>query len=117
MATVNLNKNASALCGDNTKVRIRMVDGEVQILPTNRAKGNNLPKGEQLIDLRVKKQAVRALRFNLPKEMELALGSMFRTEVRKHGWIALVSMTEEQRTAALTVGGGPKPAGCSISAK
>lgn len=113
--TVNLNKNASALCGENTKVRVRMFGDELQFLPTNRVEGKNLPAGEILVDLRRKKQMTPSLRFNLPAEMSLALGSMFRAEQRKHKWVALVALTDEERAAVLVASGGPKPAGASVS--
>lgn len=118
MATVNLNKLASALVGANTKVRIRVKDDVVQILPTNRVKSINLPKGEQLVDLRVKKGAVDTFRFTLPKNLELQVSTMFRAVAGKHGWIALEAMSAEERAAALIVNGaGPKPAHASVSEK
>lgn len=119
MATVNLNTKASALIGDNAKVRIRMIDNVLQILPTNRVKGSNLPKGELLVELRDKKSGngTVAKRFKLPAEMEVALGSMFRAEVGKHGWISLVTLTADERIAVLTPVGGPRPAGASVTEK
>jgi len=118
MATVNLNKLASAMIGENTKVRIRLVDGALQMLPTNRVKSINLPKGETLVDLRVKKGAVNTFRFTLPKEMELQVSMMHRAVRGKHGWIALEAMSAEERAAALIVNGaGPKPAHASVSEK
>lgn len=114
MATVNLNKMASALVGEATKVRIRMVDSEIQILPTNRVKGNNLPKGELLVDL--KTRADRGTkRFTLPQGMELELGGKFRTKPRKHGWLALVEYDDRFDTPSLP--GVPDEAGASTSAK
>lgn len=109
--TVNLNKNASALCGENSKVRVRIQDGVLQILPTNRVCGKALPKGEILIDLREKKQAVRALRFTIPAESVGALAT-FECKTGKHGWISLVGCEK-----AVQVPGQPAPAGGSVSDK
>lgn len=113
-ATVNLNKMASALVGEATKVRIRVVGDEVQILPTNRVKGNNLPKGEQLIDLKVRADR-GTKRFTLPEGMHLELGSKFRTKPRKHGWLALVEYDDRFDTPSLP--GVPDESGASITAK
>lgn len=112
MATVNLNKLASELVGENTKVRIRVLDGLVQIRPTNRVKGSNLPKGELLVDLRSKDSNRR---FTLPKEIEMPVGG-FRAVELKHNWIALTALTEEQLAEKL-MPGQAKPAGGSVSAK
>lgn len=109
--TVNLNKNASALCGLNTKVRVRVQDGILQILPTNRVSGKALPKGEILIDLREKKQAVRALRFTLAEDLAGDL-STFECRAEKHNWISLVGCEK-----AAQVPGQPAPAGGSVSSK
>jgi hypothetical protein len=112
--TVNLNKNASALMGENKKVRVRVQDGVLQILPTNRVCGKALPKGEILIDLRSKKQAVPALRFTLPGELAMAAmatGS-FEFSLGKHGWVSLVGCEK-----APLVPGKPAPAGGSITDK
>lgn len=117
MATVNLNKMASALCGENTKVRVRMVGDVLELRPTNRVEGKNLPKGEVLVELREKKQAVPAKRFTLPKGMELQVSRMYRAEVRPRGWIAMIPMTAEEREIALIPGGGAKPAGASVTEK
>jgi hypothetical protein len=121
--TVNLNKNASALMGTATKVRIRVLDGTLQVRPTDRKSAVGLPKGELLADLRLKKQAVRALRFTIPSEVADAAGIgtniQFLTETGKHGWIALRNATAEElafyntnRTAA-----EGKQSGGSISSK
>jgi hypothetical protein len=116
--TVNLNQNASALCGDNTKVRVRVdANGVLQIRPTNRVEGKNLPKGEVLVELRLKKQATPAFRFTLPEQFQLALGGMFRATPAKKGWISLEVLSDEERAAALVVGGGRKPSGASVSAR
>jgi len=122
MAVVNLNKMASALCGENEKVRIRMVGDELQIRPTNRKSATNLPKGETLVDLRRKSQggnpeAVRGMRFTLPKEMEMQVTRMYRAEERSHGWIALVEVSAAD-SAWVKLGTKPgeaRPAGASVS--
>ena len=119
--TVNLNKNASALMGDNKKVRVRVQDGVLQIRATDRKSATGLPKGELLIDLREKKQAVRSLRFTLPAEVaEAAMiqsGVQFLTVTGKHGWISLRGATPDEQAALKVVGGGPKPSGGSVSDK
>lgn len=87
--TVNLNKNASALMGENNKVRVRVQDGRLEIRPTTRVSAVGLPKGEVLVDLREKKQAVRAYRFTVPSEIAqaaFATGS-FELSLAKHGWL------------------------------
>ena len=119
--TVNLNKNASALMGSASKVRIRAIDGVLQIRPTDRKSAAGLPKGEILADLREKKQAVRALRFTIPDAIADSVmvqsGVQFLTVTGKHGWIALRGATAEEQAAMKIVGGGPKPSGGSVSAK
>lgn len=119
--TVNLNKNASALMGANTKVRVRVASGVLEIRPTNRVDGKALPKGEILIDLREKKQAVRALRFTLPaalaEQVMVTSGVQFLTVTGKHGWLAIRAASEEEQAALKVVGGGAKPAGGSVSDK
>ena len=116
MATVNLNKLASALVGSNTKVRVRMHDGLLQIRPTDRKSAVGLPKGEELVDLREKKQAVRALRFTLPRNLDMQVARMYRAETAKHGWISMVPLTADEAAASVTPG-QPKPAGASVSEK
>ena len=117
--TVNLNKNASALMGASTKVRVRLQDNVLQIRPTDRKSATGLPKGEILIDLREKKQAVRSLRFTLPAAMaEIAgvgAGVQFLTITGKHGWISMRAATAEELAAGAV--GQPKPAGGSVSDK
>lgn len=116
MAMVNLNKLASELCGENTKVRIRVQDGEFQIRPTNRVEGKNLPKGEQLVEL--KSRADRGTRrFALPAGMEMQVTKMFRAEVRKSGWIGLVSLTQQEREALTGPVGKAQPAAASVTSK
>lgn len=119
--TVNLNKNASALMGAATKVRVRLQDNVLQIRATDRKSATGLPKGELLIDLREKKQAVRALRFTLPAAMAeiagIGAGIQFLTETGKHGWLTLRAATADEQAALKVVGGGPKPSGGSVSDK
>jgi ferric-dicitrate binding protein FerR (iron transport regulator) len=117
--TVNLNKNATVLMGENTKVRVRVKEGVLQIRPTGRQTAVALPKGEVLIDLRDKKQAVRSLRFTLPHEVAeavaLPVGAQFLTVAAKHGWLSLTVYEGEVAAAMKVVGSGPKPAGGSVS--
>lgn len=119
--TVNLNKNASALMGNATKVRVRLQENVLQIRPTDRKSATGLPKGELLIDLREKKQAVRALRFTLPATVAeiagIGAGIQFLTETGKHGWLTLRAATADEQAALKVVGGGPKPSGGSVSDK
>lgn len=119
--TVNLNKNATALMGDATKVRVRVNAGVLEVRPTDRKSAVGLPKGELLVDLRVKKQAVRALRFTIPAEVAdaamIASGIQFLTVTGKHGWIALRGAAEHEQILLKTVGNGPKPSGGSVSDK
>lgn len=119
--TVNLNKNATALMGSATKVRVRINEGVLQVRPTDRKSAVGLPKGEILVDLREKKQAVRSLRFTIPAEVAeagmVAEGVQFLTVTGKHGWIALRGATQDEQAALKIAGGGPKPSGGSVSAK
>ena len=119
--TVNLNKNGSALMGEATKVRVRVNAGVLEIRPTDRKSAVGLPKGELLVDLRVKKQAVRALRFTLPDEVaEAAMintGVQFLTVTGKHGWIALRGATAEELALYNSKAAGPKQSGGSVTAK
>lgn len=121
MATVNLNKNASALIGENQKVRIRANAGVLEIRPTNRVSETGLPKGEKLINLRFKSQggnpgATRGIRFTLPSEIAaaamVASGANFEFDLRKHGWVALVGCEKP-----VVIPGKAQPAGGSISDK
>jgi hypothetical protein len=121
--TVNLNKNASALMGEATKVRIRVLDGTLQVRPTDRKSAVGLPKGEMLAELRIKKQAVRALRFTIPSEVAEAAnvgdGLQFLTVTGKHGWIALRAATADEvafYNASRSATDG-KQSGGSISSK
>jgi hypothetical protein len=110
--TVNLNKMASALIGENTKVRVRMADTGLQIRPTTRGTAVGLPKGEVLVDLREKKQAVGGtFRFTLPETFGDLKGTFQVTPV-KHGWIQITSCD-----APVLVPGKPQPAGGSVSEK
>lgn len=111
--TVNLNKMASALVGEKSKVRLRVRDGMVQILPTDRVKGINLPKGEVLVDVRSKSEGTK--RFTLPAGVELPVGG-FRAVSLKHHWIGLTEVPAEELAQSVKVGAA-KPAGGSVSAK
>jgi len=113
MATVNLNKLASGLIGEKTKVRLRVRDGVVQILPTDRVKGSNLPVGELLVELRTKGTGTK--RFTLPKDIEMPVGR-FRAIEGKHHWISLTAISAEELNEAVKPGQA-KPAGGSVAAK
>lgn len=118
--TVNLNKNGSALMGDATKVRVRVNAGVLEVRPTDRKSAVGLPKGEMLVDLRVKKQAVRALRFTLPNEVAdaamIGAGVQFLTVTGKHGWIRLSGSDKITKENWISFG-SPYPAGGSITDK
>jgi hypothetical protein len=131
VATVNLNKLASELVGLNTKVRVRLVEREVQvneiftttmfelqIRPTTRGTAIGLPKGEMLIDLRNKKQGSGTTkRFTLPvfrsftERKALPLGN-FSVTPTKHGWLVLAVCD-----TPVLVPGKAQPAGGSVSDK
>lgn len=119
--TVNLNKNGSALMGEATKVRVRVNAGVLEVRPTDRKSAVGLPKGELLVDLRVKKQAVRALRFTLPNEVaEAAMinaGVQFLTVTGKHGWIQLIGSDNKITKEKWISFGSPYPAGGSVTSK
>jgi len=118
MATVNLNKMASALCGDNTKVRIRMVGDILELRPTNRVEGKNLPEGEMLVDLKTRTDR-GTKRFTLPKNLEFLVSRMYRAEVRPRGWIAMVPMAADDTDYAkfCVKKIGFQPAGASVTKK
>lgn len=115
--TVNLNKMASALVGEKSKVRVRIRDGVLQFLPTDRVKGINLPKGEVLID--IKARADRGTkRFTLSDELAaqamVATGVQFLSIAGKHGWVTMRAAAPGEIETKV---GQVAPAGGSVSAK
>jgi len=117
---VNLNKNASALIGTSAKVRVRVLGGMLQILPTNRVKSINLPKGEMLAELKVRADR-GTVRFQMPavadlNELDGAEGAKFNIVQGKHGWLTMVNVTEAAELLKTPIGQAA-PAGASITAK
>jgi hypothetical protein len=100
---VNFNKAASELMTGMTKIRLRTVDGVIEIRPTNRVNGRDL------VDLRNKSQAIPGKRVSLSAE---TLGDLrfFKVEPIKHGWLRL-NPCEQQ----INVPGKPQAAGGSVS--
>jgi hypothetical protein len=106
--TVNFNKNASVMIGENGKVRVRQIEvngvQELQVRPTNRVNGRDLT------DLREKKTSsgTPAKRVSLPADMINGV-EYFSVEARKHGWLALVP--SERQVVPV---GQSAPAGASV---
>ena len=89
MTKLNLNKVAIAQFAGQTKARLRIVNGLVQIRPTNRVSGKRLPAGEVLVDV------ARKGFFN-QIDMQAAFGdrgfdipSAGVLNEAKHGWLVL----------------------------
>jgi hypothetical protein len=105
---INFNKNASREMSFSglTKARVRTVEGELQIRPTNRLSAVNLPKTEKLIDLRPRSNG--NVRMTIPGDVVGALAG-FQLEARKHGWMAMIPVTVSSAP------GQANPAGGSVS--
>jgi hypothetical protein len=89
MTKININKAAIAQFAGNTKARLRIIGGVLQIRPTARKSGVKLPKGEVLVDVKrmgffnqIDLQAAFGDRgFDIPTAGVLAAA--------KHGWLTL----------------------------
>lgn len=92
---VNLNVAALSVLGDNTKLRVRTVDGLLQVRPTSRVLASNLPEGETLRTVSFKREGdvVRGAKFGLPGS-ELEAGTRFEVAKGKYGWFALTPVTD-----------------------
>jgi hypothetical protein len=92
---VNLNVAALGFIGDNTKLRVRTVDGLLQVRPTSRVLASNLPEGETLRPVYFKRAGdkVEGAKFGLPGS-ELEIGARFEVAKGKYGWFALTPVTD-----------------------
>ena len=106
---LNLNVAATALLGEMVKVRVRVKDDVLQIRPTDRVLGSNLPKGEFLRNVSVRKEGerVKGAAVNLRDVAGGEVGQAVEMVAGKYGWYSLVS------TAAVAKGA----AGARIAAK
>jgi len=87
----NVNINAAttaALIGENTKARVRVIDGSVQVRFSNRTSLVNLPKTEVVRDLYVKGNGRR---LGLPSEFAapLEVGTKVALVPGKYGWFTV----------------------------
>ena len=90
MTKLTLNKTAIAQLGDNTKVRVRVAGGMVQLRPTDRVSGKRLPKGETLVGVK---------RMGIFSQIDLGGGADLAVLVPSaailapvnHGWLTLVN--------------------------
>jgi hypothetical protein len=99
MAILTSNAASASLFGTSTKVRLRTVDGQVQIRPTDRVSAVNLPKGEVLKDLRAKTPSTSRINANIDA---LEVGSLYALVAGKYGWVSLVA-TDKADGAAIRV--------------
>lgn len=87
MAILTTNAASASLFATAAKIRVRNVDGQVQIRPTDRKSPVNLPKTETLVDLRSK--TATSFRANIVDEA-LEVGALYAIESAKYGWLKLV---------------------------
>lgn len=106
---LNLNVAALAALGDNTKLRVRVKDGVLQVRPTGRVLASNLPEGEMLrtVSFKRKGERVEGAVFGLPG-IELEKGARYEVVAGKYGWQSLVpadSVARGTPAASVTVRG------------
>jgi hypothetical protein len=89
MATLTTNAASVSMFAGATKVRVRTVDGQVQLRPTDRASAVNLPKGEALATLRPKTSS--SSRITVAGDA-LKVGSKYALQAAKYGWLKLVEV-------------------------
>jgi hypothetical protein len=87
----NFNIGAAAttsIIGENTKARVRVQDGLVQIRPTERASTINMPKTEMLRNITVKGNGRR---IGLPSEIAdlIPTGAKVALTPGKYGWFTI----------------------------
>lgn len=87
--TINLNSAAVAFLGENTRVRVRTVDGVLQLRPTNRVLDTNLPEGETLRNLSFKRSGdkITGAVFSL-KGADVEAGTKLEFVKSTYGWLA-----------------------------
>ncbi len=93
LVNVVLNQAAVPLLKDRTQVRIRIKDGQLQFLPTDRVSEINLPKGERLRPI---VRSNRSAYFTV-KEDFLEIDQIALIEGGKYGWFTLRSSEVEQK--------------------
>lgn len=98
---LNLNVAATALLGEMVKVRVRVKDDVLQIRPTDRVLGTNLPKGEVLRNVSFKKKGekVQGAVINL-KDIAGEPGTATDMVAGKYGWYSMVSTDAVAKGAA-----------------
>lgn len=89
--TLSLNKSATALMAGAAKVRVKAVNGVLQIKPTDRTAGG-LPKNEKMLTLTRKNAST--FKFGLRGQLDglfvaPAPGQKIGLVPGKHGWFAL----------------------------
>ena len=90
MTKLNLQREVIALCGDATKMRVRVLEnGVLQLRPTNRVSGRRLPKGEVLVDIKRK-----GFYNQVEVAQEFAAGSVLQGNPSKHGWLSVITYPE-----------------------
>ena len=107
---INLNGAALASLNGNTKLRVRVKDGVLQVRPTDRVLASNLPEGEMLRTVSFKRKAdgeARGAVFGLPG-FEAEKGTKYEVVAGKYGWLSLVqtdSVTKGSAAASVQVRG------------
>lgn len=88
---LNLNVAALTALNGNTKVRVRVKDGVLQMRPTDRVLASNLPEGETLRTVSYKRSGdkVEGAKFGLPGAT-LEKGARYEVVAGKYGWLSLV---------------------------
>lgn len=105
MSYKSLNINSSftaANVGENTKARIRMKDGVLQIRFTDRTSLVNLPKTEQVANLSVKGNG-RRLGLRSEYSAHLEAGSKVALVDPKYGWFTVVPVAAGDASVAASI--------------
>lgn len=89
--TLSLNKSATALMAGAAKVRVKAVEGQLMIKPTDRTAGG-LPKNEKMLTLTRKNAST--VKFGLRGQLDglfaaPAAGAKIGLTPAKHGWFTL----------------------------
>lgn len=93
MAYFSFNASARNLLNEEPKIRVRMVEGVLQIKPTDRESGAMLPNGETLrpVTYRVEKDTITGARFTAIGLVGnfISVGDTFLLQKEKYGWFSL----------------------------
>ncbi len=87
---INISASAARSFEGATKLRVRMVNGMVQVRPTDRIQGKYLPEGECLQTISYKRKGETVSGAVISNKLALEQGSEYTVVAAKYGWLALV---------------------------